>query len=63
MASAESVLKKSKAGGSRIDFATSPEQYRHWQLEVEGAVARLTLRVQEDAPLHHLGAGQDMTSS
>ena len=52
MASAESVLKKSKAGGSRIDFATSPEQYRHWQLEVEGAVARLTLRVQEDAPLH-----------
>ena len=52
MASAESVLKESKAGGSRIDFATSPEQYRHWQLEVEGAVARLTLRVQEDAPLH-----------
>ena len=52
MVSAESVLKKSKAGGSRIDFATSPEQYRHWRLEVEGAVARLTLRVQEDAPLY-----------
>ena len=52
MASAESVLKKSNAGGSRIDFATSPEQYRHWQLDVEGAVARLTLRVQEDAPLY-----------
>ena len=52
MASAESVPKKSKAGGSRIDFATSPEQYRHWQLEVEDAVARLTMLVQEDAPLH-----------
>lgn len=63
MASAESVLKKSKAGGGRIDFATSPEQYRHWQLEVEGAVARLTLRVQEDAPLHHFtgsGAGYEL---
>ena len=60
MASAESVLKKSNAGGSRIDFATSPEQYRHWQLDVEGAVARLTLRVQEDAPLHHFtGSGAD----
>ena len=60
MASAESVLKKSNAGGSRIDFATSPEQYRHWRLEVEGAVARLTLRVQEDAPLHHFtGSGAD----
>ena len=52
MASAESVLKESKASGGRIDFATSPEQYRHWRLEVDGAVARLTLKVQEDAPLH-----------
>ena len=37
---------------SRIDFATSPPLYRHWTLAVEGAVAWLTLRVQEDAPLH-----------
>ena len=36
----------------RIGFATSPEQYRHWKLEVDGAVARLTMRVQEDAPLY-----------
>ena len=36
----------------RIDFATSPERYRHWRLEVEGTVARLTMQVQEDAPLY-----------
>ena len=39
-------------GGGRIDFAAAPERYRHWRLETDGAVARLTLRVQEDAPLH-----------
>ncbi len=36
----------------RIDFASSPLQYRHWRLEVDGTVARLTMQVQEDAPLH-----------
>ena len=35
-----------------VDFATAPALYRHWTLAVEGAVAWLTLRVQEDAPLH-----------
>ena len=38
--------------GQRIDFATSPERYRHWRLEVDGPVARLTMQVQEDAPLY-----------
>ena len=38
--------------GRRIDFATSPERYLHWRLEVGGAVARLTMLVQEDAPLY-----------
>ncbi len=52
MASAENVLQESKASGSRIDFATSPGQYRHWRLEMDGAVARLTMRVQEDATLY-----------
>ncbi len=52
MASAETTLVAAKEGGWRIDFATAPEQYRHWRLEVDGAVARLILRVQEDAPLH-----------
>ena len=52
MTSAKITEITAESGGQRIDFATSPEQYRHWRLEVDGAVARLTLRVQEDAPLH-----------
>ena len=63
MTSAETSLVDTMAGGQRIDFATSPEQYRHWRLEVDGAVARLTLQVQEDAPLHHFagsGAGYEL---
>jgi len=27
------------------DFETHPDQYKHWQLEVEGAVAKLTMKV------------------
>ncbi len=34
-----------------INFQTSPEQYKHWKLSVEGAVARLTMDVQEDITL------------
>lgn len=34
-----------------ISFETSPEQYRHWKLEIDGDLAFLTLDVQEDAPL------------
>ena len=52
MTSAETTLTGEKPSSGRIDFASSPAQYRHWRLEVSGAVARLTLRVQEDAPLY-----------
>ena len=52
MTAAERDLITSTDGVQRIDFATSPEQYRHWALEVDGQVARLTMRVQEDAPLY-----------
>ncbi len=52
MTSADFTLAGASAKGGRIDFATSPEQYRHWRLEAEGPAARLTMRVQEDAPLH-----------
>src|SRR5712692_2409017 len=31
-----------------IDFQTSPDQYKHWKLSVEGAVAKLSMDVQED---------------
>jgi len=36
---------------SEILFQTSPEQYKHWRLEVDGAVAKLSMDVQEDETL------------
>ncbi len=33
----------------RVDYRTDPSQYRHWQLAVEGEVARLSLDIAEDA--------------
>jgi benzoyl-CoA-dihydrodiol lyase len=38
-------------GGGRIDFATEPKRYRHWKLAVDGAVATLTLDVDEKGGL------------
>src|SRR5277367_4538806 len=38
-------------GKPRIDFATAPERYRHWKLAVEGAVATLTMDVDEKGGL------------
>jgi len=32
-----------------INFETSPDKYRHWKLKVDGAVATLSMDVQEDA--------------
>ena len=37
--------------GFLVDFATSPAQYKHWRLSIDGRVARLSLDVQEDQPL------------
>ena len=34
-----------------INFETSPEQYKHWKLQVDGAVATLSMDVQEDVTL------------
>ncbi len=34
-----------------IDFATSPDQYKHWRLTIDGAVATLSMDVQEDVTL------------
>jgi benzoyl-CoA-dihydrodiol lyase len=34
-----------------INFQTSPDQYKHWQLSFAGAVARLSMDVQEDETL------------
>src|SRR6476619_3656135 len=35
-----------------INFQTSPEQYHHWELKIEGAVATLSMDVQEDETLN-----------
>src|SRR5271155_2461164 len=42
---------KLASGLSRIDFATEPARYRHWTLAVDGAVATLTLDVDEKGGL------------
>ncbi len=34
-----------------VEFATHPDRYRHWRLEVDGERATLTLDVQENEPL------------
>lgn len=34
-----------------INFETTPERYKHWKLEIDGAVARLSMDVQEDETL------------
>src|ERR671938_173010 len=36
---------------ARVEFETSPERYRHWRLSVDGPVATLTLRVDEQGGL------------
>ena len=35
----------------RVDYRTDPSQYRHWQLSVDGDIARLTLDIAEDGGL------------
>ena len=37
--------------GLSVSFATSPELYRHWRLDVDGEVATATLAVREDGGL------------
>jgi len=34
-----------------INFETAPERYKHWQLQLDGPIATLSLDVQEDATL------------
>ncbi len=34
---------------SPVDYRTDPSQYRHWKLSAEGALARLTLDIADDA--------------
>jgi len=34
-----------------INFQTSPENYKHWKLSIDGGVARLSMDVQDDETL------------
>src|SRR5437660_8319785 len=34
-----------------VNFQTSPNQYKHWKLSIDGAVAKLSMDVQEDETL------------
>src|SRR5215467_163838 len=40
-----------RAAPPAVSFATSPDRYRHWKLDVDGAVATLSMDVREDAGL------------
>jgi benzoyl-CoA-dihydrodiol lyase len=42
---------ETNTGTQRITFTTRPGQYRHWKLEIEGAVAWLRMKVSEDEGL------------
>ncbi len=35
---------------AQIDFRTSPDQYRHWTISIDGPVARLVMAVDEHSP-------------
>src|SRR5262245_2568225 len=40
-----------KAAPPPLSFSTSPDRYRHWRLTFDGAIATLSMDVQEDAGL------------
>ncbi|MBU0749255.1 MAG: 2,3-epoxybenzoyl-CoA dihydrolase [Gammaproteobacteria bacterium] len=41
-------MTESTQAPARVDYRTDPTQYRHWNLAVEGTVARLSLDIAED---------------
>jgi benzoyl-CoA-dihydrodiol lyase len=34
-----------------VDFESHPSRYRHWDLDIDGAVATLTMHIKDDGPL------------
>ena len=48
---AETGTATGQQAGLVVDFATSPAQYKHWRLNIDGRVARLSLDVKETQPL------------
>ncbi len=44
------LSEQSEQSRAQLDFRTSPEQYRHWRISIDGPVARLVMEVDEDSP-------------
>ena len=44
------LSEQSEQPRAELDFRTSPEQYRHWRISIDGPVARLVMEVDEDSP-------------
>ncbi len=44
-------MAENAAPAAPVEFATSPEQYHHWQIRIHGGVATLTLAIDRDHPL------------
>ena len=44
------LSEQSEQSRAELDFRTSPEQYRHWRILIDGPVARLVMEVDEDSP-------------
>ena len=44
------ISEQSKESRAALDFRTSPEQYRHWTISIDGPVAKLVMEVDEDSP-------------
>jgi len=44
------LSEQSEQSRAALDFRTSPEQYRHWRISIDGPVARLVMEVDEDSP-------------
>ena len=44
------LSEQSEQSPAELDFRTSPEQYRHWRISIDGPVARLVMEVDEDSP-------------
>ena len=44
----EAVAKNQETAVERVDYRTEPSKYRHWSLSTDGAIATLTLNIDED---------------
>lgn len=51
-AAVQSVSSEDNGLPARVNFATSPELYKHWKLSINGNVAYLAMDVTEDATLN-----------